>query len=437
MAKTIYALATPPGRGSIAIVRISGPEAKSVLSAVFTGQIADHQLCYGKLWDKDRLIDQCMAVYFAAPRTYTREDMAEIHVHGGLAVVRETLNLLSKHGLVQAQPGEFTKRAFLNGRVDLSQAEAVMDMISAESSRYQQVAVQQLTGSVEQLVQGYIDRILDLLAKLNVCVDYPEEDMETTTLQRAKDELNALISDLRASVSSRVAGRVLSQGYRIAIAGRPNVGKSSLLNGILGADRVIVTNIPGTTRDVLRECYTYKDMLFTFMDTAGIRQAEDTVEKLGIAKSYDAMKEADLVLLVLDGSQPLTDEDQVLQKQVAAYPHKVVINKCDLGNRTGKDGMLVSAKEGSNLDHLLEEIYACATQSVGDIGFLTNSRHIAQVDRTVQALTNACHAIEAGQDIACVEIDIRQGWHELGEITGAVCDEQIIDRIFTKFCLGK
>lgn len=437
MSETIFALATPPGRGGISIIRISGDLAKETLEKIFDGEIVSHKLSLGSLHNEDLLLDQCMAVFMQKPKSYTKEDVVELHLHGGPAVVKQVLQMLAKMGLQPAGAGEFTKRAFLNGRIDLTQAEAVMDMIQADSDVYHRIAAGQLEGQIKECVNSFSDRALDLLAQLDVCIDYPEEDIEKTTLEQVKKELESLIFDINGNISSRLAGQVITDGFKIALVGKPNVGKSSLLNAILGKDRVIVTDIPGTTRDVLDESYTYKGMLFTFVDTAGIRQSDDVVEKIGIEKSFEVMKEANLVVAIIDGSKELDQQDQDLLEHVKAFKHILVINKSDLNNVSNMDGILISAKNNVNIDELLSKIYEIASESIGNVGLIINQRHITLAKQAVMDFQNALAAIQDHQDIECVEIDIRSGWHNLAEITGAVYDEQIIDRIFEKFCLGK
>lgn len=435
---TIYSLATASGRGAIAIIRISGDMALSALKTLFSGEIEDHKLCYGTLSYKGRDIDNIMAVYMKAPRTYTREDVVELHLHGGMAAVTGAMEALSSLGLRQAEPGEFTKRAFLNGRIDLTRAEAVMSMISADSAMSGQVALEQMKGASNDFVMSHRDTVLDILAALDVTIDYPDEDIEEETYEEVKTKLQDLITSLKQGISTRLAGQILEEGYKIALIGRPNVGKSSLLNAVLGKDRVIVTAIAGTTRDMLKESYLYKGQLFTFLDTAGIRESDDVIEKIGIKQSLSAIDNANLVLVVLDGSMDLTDEDKRILELTADKHRIIVVNKCDIkDSHSIEDGVTVSAKEMENIDVLLERIHKEMSEDMSGLGVLTGSRHIGLANRAVAAFENAISAIESGDDIECIEIHIRDGWHCLCEITGEYFDEDIINRIFEKFCLGK
>lgn len=437
MEDTIYSLATPPGRGAIAIVRISGESAKTSLEAIFKGRIQDHYLSYGRLEYRGKAIDSCLAVFMESPRTYTREDVAELHIHGGSAVVAEVMDVLSQLGLRQAQAGEFTKRAFLNGRIDLSQAEAVMDMVNASTSAAKSVAMAQMEGESKNFINSHRESILDILAKIGVAIDYPEEDIETETMDEVKAELQQLASSLEQGISTRLAGEILSGGYKIAVVGRPNVGKSSLVNAILGKDRVIVTDIAGTTRDTLSESYSYKGYLFTLLDTAGIRDSDDVIEKMGIEKSRQAIEQANIVLAVFDGSQPLTREDEDILSLTDGRSRLVVVNKCDLPKRADIHGILISAKGLKNIDTLLEKVYSEMSKDMGELGILTASRHISLAKKAVASFNEAICAIENCEPPECVEIHIRDGWHNLCEITGEALDEDIISRIFEKFCLGK
>lgn len=438
MENTIYSLATPPMRGAIAIIRISGEKALEALKEIFCGEIEDHRLCYGMLTYKGENIDSAMAVYMKAPRTYTREDVAELHIHGGMAVVSQVMQALSHMGLSQAQPGEFTKRAFLNGRIDLTQAEAVMAMIDAGSSAQQKAALEQMQGAGSDFIGSHKEVVLDIIASLDAAIDYPDEDIEEETLEEVKNKLVSLIASLKSGVSTRLASQILEEGYKVAIVGRPNVGKSSLVNAILGKERVIVTDIAGTTRDTLEERYVYKGQLFTLLDTAGIRKSDDVIEQMGIERSKAAIESANIILALFDGSSPLTEQDKEILNITANCRRIIVLNKTDLGCKTEIKGSVnISVKNMENIDTLLEKVYSEMSEDLGQLGVITGSRHINLAITAITSFEEAISAIEAGDDIECVEINIRDGWQNLCEITGEYASEDIIDRIFEKFCLGK
>lgn len=438
MQDTIYSLATAMGRGAIAIIRISGDRAKSTLEEIFSGEISDHKLCYGTLSYKGESIDNAMAVYMQAPRTYTTEDVAELHIHGGIAVVTRVMEVLSAMGLRQAEPGEFTKRAFLGGRIDLTKAEAVMSMIEAGSAAQQKAALEQIQGASSDFIASHREQILDILAKLDVTIDYPDEDIEEESLSEVKGELNELIASLEKGVSTRLSGQILEEGYKLALIGRPNVGKSSLLNAILGKERVIVTDIAGTTRDSLRESYLYKGQLFSILDTAGIRESDDIIERMGIEQSISAIDSANLILVVIDGSNRLTEEDKRILSLTEGKHRLIVVNKNDLEQNSDiKGDIYISAKDADNIDTLLEKVYQEMQEDMQGLGILTGSRHIALANSAICSFKDAIGAIDENNDIECIEIHIRDGWHSLCQITGEYFDEDIINRIFEKFCLGK
>lgn len=437
MEDTIYSLATAPGKGAISIIRISGNDALATLKKIFKGRIQDHMLCYGTISYKGNDIDNCLAVYMMAPKTYTKQDVVELHIHGGFAGQSEILEILSGFGLRQAEPGEFTKRAFLNGRIDLSQAEAVMGLIDANTQAQRKIAMSQMAGNSGKFINSIRESVLDILAKIGVAIDYPDEDIEEDTMESTKQELAKIIATLKDGISSHLYSQILNTGYKIAIIGRPNVGKSSLVNGILGKDRVIVTDIAGTTRDTLKESFSYKGYLFTLLDTAGIRESTDVIEKMGIEKSHLAMEEANVVLAVFDGSKALTFEDEKVLELTKSKNPIIVINKSDLPKIIKLDGTHICAKSTAGIDNLLEIVYERMCSDMGIPGILTNSRHISLANNAVRAFEDAIHAIESLDEIECIEIHIRDGWHALCEITGEAVDEEIINHIFEKFCLGK
>ena len=447
-ADTIAAVATAPGLGGIGIVRISGPEAEDILRKVFVPAsgggrpMESHRLTLGTLRDGEREIDQCMAVLMRAPRSYTREDVAELQVHGGGYVAQEALSLCLRKGARLAGPGEFTRRAFLNGRIDLSQAEAVMRLISARGQQQHRAAMRQLEGGAARFVRAASDQLYDLQAGIAACIDYPEEVTEEEGTEQLREGLNSLIRMLRGAVDERGA-RLIEDGLRVVLTGRPNVGKSSLLNALTGEDRAIVTSVPGTTRDVIHGEILLEGIRVTLTDTAGIRETDDPVEKIGVDRSRKAAKEAEMVLLVLDASEELTDEDQSL---LAEMPEDgtVILNKTDLPEkirpediqerRPGIACIQCSAMEPESLEHVKELIREQVRGT--DRLALTQPRHMEAIERAVGHLEDALRTAET-QTLDLAATDLQAAQAALGEITGDQVDEKLLDRVFDRFCVGK
>ncbi len=449
MEDTIAALATAPGRGSIAVIRISGEKARDVLEKVFhpKNPWEPRKLLYGFVRDGDTVVDEAMAVYLPAPHTYTREDVAEIQCHGGPVPVERTLKLLFEAGARPAEPGEFTKRAFLNGRVDLTQAEAVMDLIGAEGEAAARVSLDLMEGKLSRKVGEFQSVLTDLLAETEAALDYPEEDLEAMMKPALKNRMVVLREGLQELLNNADIGRIALEGFRVVLAGRPNVGKSSLLNALSGTERAIVTAIAGTTRDTVEENIDIHGLTFHLLDTAGIRETRDTVESIGVARSRKAMAEAHLVLVILDGSEGLKAEDKVVLASLEKGKGLVVVNKGDLPDQM-EDGELqkvapdipiwhVSAKTGEGLERLKDALYHWALpRPLGSVG-LTHERHVLAVKAALASLMRADAALDEDMPADLLAMDLHECWEHLGEITGQVYNESIIDRIFEKFCLGK
>lgn len=431
---TIYAPSTATG-GAIAIIRISGGDAKAavrLLSADVTR--FPHRLCRVDAVAQGEVIDECMAVFFPAPNSYTGEDMLEIHCHGGVQTVRRLLGMLSALGLRPAAGGEFTRRAFLNGKMDLAQAEAVMDVINATAEQSRKAAMFQMQGGVSRAVRAAETLLTDALAGLEVAIDFPDE---------AEADVNAALPALLSEATERIArliddgrrGRVLRDGLRVAILGRPNVGKSSLMNALLGRERAIVTADAGTTRDVLDEGVSFDGVPVRLIDTAGLRAAADEAERIGVARAREAMLSADVICTVLDASDALSPEDEALLAETARDTRIIVLNKSDLPQKLAldADALCVSAKTGAGLSALKERILALAAPAATDGAMITNERHIHALERAQGALQAAAEAADAD----CKATDIRQALHQLGQITGADADADVLERIFARFCVGK
>ena len=450
---TITAISTPLGEGAIGIVRLSGTDAFSIASKVFKGKdlatVPSHSLNYGHIIDPatGQVLDEVMLGAMRSPKTFTREDVIEINTHGGIAVTNEILQLLIRQGARMAEPGEFTKRAFLNGRVDLTQAEAVMDVIRAKTDKAMHNAVRQLDGSLSQLINETRQEILNTLAQVEVNIDYPEyDDVEeaTTDLVREKTlQFQALLENLLRTARR---GKILREGIATAIIGRPNVGKSSLLNNLLREEKAIVTDIAGTTRDVIEEYVNIKGVPLKLIDTAGIRETDDIVEKIGVERSKKALEEADLILLVLNASEPLTEQDRNLLAISNMANRIILLNKTDLeekieADQLPEDVIRISVLENQNIDQIEEKINQLFFENAGlveqDATYLSNSRHISLIEQAVQSLQAVNDGLEMGMPVDLLQVDLTRCWQILGEITGDAAPDELITQLFSQFCLGK
>lgn len=456
---TIAAISTPVGEGGISIIRISGEEAVAVAKKLYHGskdlvKVATNTINYGHIVDPDSgaEVDEVMVSIMRAPHTYTREDVVEINCHGGLLATNRILQLTLSHGARLAEPGEFTKRAFLNGRLDLSQSEAVMDLIRAKTDKSMKVALNQLDGDLSRLIKALRKDILDVLAQVEVNIDYPEYDaVEEMTTKMLKEKAQEVQQRIQALLKTAKQGKVLRDGLATAIIGRPNVGKSSLLNTLLHEDKAIVTNVAGTTRDVIEEYVNVEGVPLKLIDTAGIRHTEDTVEKIGVERSRQAIDTADLVLLLIDSSNALTDEDRELIKLTAGKPRIVILNKTDLPNRidlnelrqlTAGDCVIkTSIVEHEGMEELGRTIshmfFDEGIESSQNTVMVTNARHIGLLHQANDALNDVLSGIAAGMPVDLVQIDMTRCWELLGEITGDSYQDELLDQLFSQFCLGK
>lgn len=437
---TIAALATAPGEGGIAIVRVSGPEAESALQSLFSPRRAfeSHRLYYGHIVWQGEILDECMAVLMRAPKTYTREDVAEIHLHGGRFAARSVLQALFSLGVRAAEPGEFTRRAFLNGRVDLSRAEAVMDLISASGSRAARAAVRQLNGGVSAFIQKAQEELISLLSGAAAAIDYPEEISFEEAAGDICPRARALADRLDAACDERGA-RIAETGIEAVLCGRPNVGKSSLLNALSRREAAIVTDIPGTTRDIVRADVMIDGLLVHFSDTAGLRDSQDAIERLGVERARKAIQGADAVLTVFNASEPMIQEDWTLLRETEDAPRIIVLNQCDrrlfLDPKDFPDPVVVSAATGEGIP-LLEKRVAAFGAGAGESA-LTQQRHMALAREAARSLRAGAELLEAGGDISLAVIDLQSALMSLGRVTGEQVDEKLLDDIFSRFCVGK
>lgn len=452
MERTIAAIATPSGVGAIAVIRISGKKAVEIADKVFKGgkRLTDaksHTIHYGFIIDADgNKADEVLVSVMRAPRTFTREDVVEISTHGGIVASRRVLDIVIGAGAYPAQAGEFTKRAFLNGRIDLSQAEAVIDIINSENELMMRNAVSQLGGTLSQRVNDIRESLVSLAAAMQVIIDYPDEDLEDVTLEDIKNVSAQCIENINRLLNTADSGKIIKDGVLTAIVGKPNVGKSSLLNVLAADDRAIVTDIAGTTRDVIEEYVNLNGVPLRLLDTAGIRATDDAVEKIGVEKSKRCIEQADLVIVMLDASGVFEETDKELLLETQGKKRIVLINKTDIGNNFYSDYVnadeviQISAEKNEGLEKLAErisDIYKIGELSKNSGAVITNMRHKSALIKAKSALERVACAIDDGMPSDIVSIDVNEAIELLGEIVGTTVSEDIVDAIFHNFCVGK
>jgi tRNA modification GTPase len=454
---TIAAVATAMGESSIAIIRVSGSESLSIVDHIYQGKhsltsVDTHTVHYGHMIDPNtnEILDEVLVTVMRAPRTFTREDVVEISCHGGIISVERTLAVLLQTGARIAEPGEFTKRAFLNGRIDLSQAEAVIDLIRSKTDRAAKIAVSQSEGKLSTYIRSLRNTIVETLAHLAVNVDYPEYDADVLTSQFVIERCESIKVEIDKLLMTARQGRILREGIATVIIGRPNVGKSSLMNALTQENRAIVTDIPGTTRDVIEEYVNIRGIPLRLLDTAGIRETENIVEQIGVERSKEALLAADLVLLMINQAEELQKEDRKLLEQVKKYPVIVIVNKTDLPSKVGIDEIRqrsgdkpiapLSLKTETGLTQLEEAIktmFFAGELEMNDQTYVSNTRHIQLLEEAKKSVTEVIVGIEQGIPLDMAEIDLKNAWQSLGEVIGEAVAEDLIDEIFSRFCLGK
>lgn len=456
---TIAAISTPPGEGAISIVRLSGDQAVQLADKVYQSgnkrlsEVPSHTIHYGHIVDpkSNQLVDEVMVSVMRAPKTFTREDVVEINCHGGIVVVNQILQLLLREGARLAEPGEFTKRAFLNGRVDLSQAEAVMDLIRAKTDKAMGLALNQLDGNLSALIRSLRQEILETLAQVEVNIDYPEyDDVEELTTKLLLEKAQMIQQRIQALLATSKQGKVLREGLSTAIIGRPNVGKSSLLNLLLREEKAIVTDIAGTTRDVIEEYVNVRGVPLKLIDTAGIRETEDVVERIGVERSRKALAEADLILFVLNQSEPLTAEDEQLLEATSGLKRIILLNKTDLPAQLEQEKLKklienepvfsISVAKNDGLDRLesaISDLFFSGETGERDATYVSNTRHIALLEKASLSLEEVIAGIDAGMPVDLVQIDMTRCWDYLGEVVGDSVQDELITQLFSQFCLGK
>lgn len=453
---TIAAISTPPGEGAIAIIRLSGPLAIQIADRIFYAKkrletVDSHTIHYGHIKENGETIEEVMVSVMRAPRTFTREDVVEINAHGGIVSVNRVLQLLLEKGARLAEPGEFTKRAFLNGRIDLSQAEAVMDLIRAKTDRAMGMALRQLDGNLSKLIRSLRQEILDALAQVEVNIDYPEyDDVEEMTQRMLLEKTQLVKNSVEQLLLTAKQGKILREGLATAIIGRPNVGKSSLLNQLIQEEKAIVTDIAGTTRDIIEEYVNVRGVPLRLIDTAGIRETEDIVEKIGVERSRKALAEADFILLVLNQNEALTIEDEALFEAAKGHTFVVVLNKTDLPSKIDRKQLeklangnaivetsLLKDEGMTDLEEAINSLFFEGEIDAGDATYISNVRHIALLHQAIEALDAVVEGVSVGMPVDIVQIDMTRAWDLLGEITGDSVQDELLDQLFNQFCLGK
>ncbi len=454
---TITAISTPIGEGAISIVRLSGANAIEITSKIYKGknlaEVDSHTIHYGKIIDPatNDVAEEVMVTVMRGPKTFTREDVVEINCHGGLVSVNRVLEIVLSQGARLAEPGEFTKRAFLNGRIDLSQAEAVMDLIRAKTDKAMNVALKQMDGRLSSLIKKYRQSLLETVAHVEVNIDYPEyDDVEEMSHEMMRQKTKEVHAEIEELLSVAKQGKILREGIATAIIGRPNVGKSSLLNALVQESKAIVTDIPGTTRDIIEEYVNVRGIPLRLVDTAGIRETEDIVERIGVERSRQALKEADLILFVLNYNEELNEEDLRLFEAIQGLEYIVIINKTDLEQKLDLEKVkeLVGDKRIVTTSLLMEEGIAELEGAIadsffageidsGDLTYVSNARHIQLLNQSKKALEDAMDSLEMGMPLDIVQIDVTRTWEFLGEIIGDTASDSLIDQLFSQFCLGK
>lgn len=454
---TITAISTPIGEGAISIVRLSGSEAIPMAAGIFQGnnllQADSHTMHYGKIIDPatNEMAEEVMVSIMRGPKTFTREDIVEINCHGGLVSVNRVLEIALGQGARLAEPGEFTKRAFLNGRIDLSQAEAVMDLIRAKTDKAMSVALKQMDGRLSGLIQRLRQELLETVAHVEVNIDYPEyDDVEEMSHDMMRQKTKEVHQEIENLLEVAKQGKILREGLATAIIGRPNVGKSSLMNALVQENKAIVTEVPGTTRDIIEEYVNVRGVPLRLVDTAGIRETEDIVEKIGVERSRQVLKESDLILFVLNYNEELTVEDKKLFEAIEGLEFIVIINKTDLEQKLSLkeveklagDNSVISTSliddEGiDDLEAAIAKTFFAGEIDTGDLTYVSNVRHIQLLKQARQALEDAMEAIELDMPLDIVQIDVTRTWEFLGEIIGDTASDSLIDQLFSQFCLGK
>ena len=449
MNDTIAAISTTMGVGAISIIRVSGNDSINVVNKIFKGKdltkVDSHTITYGHIIDNENIIDEVLVSIMKAPRTFTREDVVEINTHGGIAITNKVLELLLLNGCRLAEPGEFTKRAFLNGRIDLIEAEGVIDLINSKTEKSRKLAISQVNGEVSKLIKDLRQKVIEILANIEVNIDYPEyEDIEEMTNSMILTNIDSIEKEIKNILRHSEDSKLIKEGIKTIIIGSPNVGKSSILNRLLNEEKAIVTDIAGTTRDIVEGNVQIDGIVLNMIDTAGIRETDDVVESIGVKKSLDLINEADLILYVLNNNEELTKEEKEILEKIKDKNHIVIVNKIDLENKLDLNELSnyiqMSVKDNIGIDELrnkIKEMFNLEQIEQNDYTYLSSARSISLLKKSLESLDAVKTGVENNMPVDMVEIDLKQMWSTLGEIIGETYTEELIDQLFSQFCLGK
>ena len=450
MNDTIAAISTALGVSAISIIRVSGQDSIEIVNKLFKGKdlttVPSHTIHYGYIIDNNEIIDEVLVTVMKAPKTFTTEDIVEINSHGGISTTNKVLELLLTNGARLAEPGEFTKRAFLNGRIDLIKADGIMNLISAKTDKARKLSINQLNGEVTNTIKSLREKLISIISNIEVNIDYPEyEDIEEVTSKKIKPSIIDVKNEVKELIKKSNEGKIINEGINVGIIGRPNVGKSSLLNTLLEEEKAIVTDIEGTTRDIVEGTINLNGILLNLIDTAGIRETENIVEKIGVEKSKEIIEKSDLNILLLNNNEPLTKEDLNLLKIIKNKPHIILINKIDLESKIDitklpDEYIKISIKNNSGIKELkqrITELFHLEELETDDLTYLSDARSIALLKKSLSYIEESLTSIEKEEPIDIVEINIKSSWESLGEIIGETYKEELIDELFQRFCLGK
>lgn len=448
MDDTIAAISTAQGIGAISIIRVSGPKAFEIVSKIFSNkkflEAPSHTIHYGYIVDNGKKIDEVLVSKMNGPKTFTCEDVAEINAHGGITTTNEILELVLVNGARLAEPGEFTKRAFLNGRIDLTEAEGIMDLINSKTDKAREMALNQVSGEVSNLIRDLRNDLAGIISNIEVNIDYPEyEDTPVMTNNKVKNSLNSLEKKINNILEKSNEGEIIKNGIKTVIAGKPNVGKSSLLNRLLGEDRAIVTDVQGTTRDSIEASLVIDNIVLNLIDTAGIRDTSDTVESIGVSKSLSLIDQADLVLFVLNYNEEMTADERMILEKIRDKNHIIIVNKTDLEKKLDTSELdnpiYISIKDDKNIDEIkdrIKELFNLEKIETGDLTYLTSARSKAILRQVLDSVSDVREGID-NYPIDIVEIDLKKIWDLLGDIIGENYSEELLDELFSRFCVGK